>query len=583
MEHPRRRIRSQQGTAEEGMVKSAYRTLDLLELLAYYAEGLTFTEITERLGLPKSTVFQLLQTLSKRKYIVYSVDNKAYRLGTESFVLSARVLSGSHEIRHAEQVMERVAQEFGENTKIAVLSGNQIAVIREIKGVSALGHKEGILSGEYLPWYTTALGKALLCRHRKEQVRELWDTSFPTNNTPKSAVSWENVWKDIEETALFGLAFEAEEHEGGTYCISIPLLNQDGEVSFSIGIELKRGQTTYERLKSVFERMLEIAQEINPKYWTRKNEDARKCIYWSFSNLSTAKAMEYMHTIESERQNGELDVIVTNCHDDEWKQQLFLELAITRLKPECVIIAPVNAVQSDVLFRFASQHQIPTICFQRPTRSRYVEYYVGGDGFNQGKMQMEYVARRLKGRGKVAIIEGDPYNDNARNNVLGSLHEARQHPGIQIILSAAAMYWSKEEAKLIIREALDKGVRFDAIIAANDAIAEGIIMELRKVKQNGKVFVVGADGDASSVGLIRGREQHATVFQHPSEIAMEALRIASALANGNSAIPGLVKKSLQYDYPGQEIYVMELAPVLYDKENISELDQYWKLRKHEFE
>ncbi len=146
-----------------------------------------------------------------------------------------------------------------------------------------------------------------------------------------------------------------------------------------------------------------------------------------------------------------------NSYDLELMQQLYLELVLEKMHPACVILAPVNATNSEFLFRQVSEKHIPVICFQRPSRSRFVEYFVGGDAYEQGVMQMEYVAKRIKGRGNVLLLEGDPYNDNARNMSLGNQEVLRKYKGGIHAEFISVSLWSSEEAGKIVAEKLASG------------------------------------------------------------------------------------------------------------------------------
>src|SRR5262249_58556327 len=65
-------------------VKSADRTLDVFELLAAEPHGLTVSEISERLGLARSSTHGLVRTLHSRGYLTEN--------GGRRFHLRARVI-----------------------------------------------------------------------------------------------------------------------------------------------------------------------------------------------------------------------------------------------------------------------------------------------------------------------------------------------------------------------------------------------------------------------------------------------------------------------------------------------------------
>ncbi len=63
------------------IVKPAVKAFDVLELLANVPNGYKFTQILQKLQLPKSTGHELLQTLLYRQFIQYHPNKKLYSLG----------------------------------------------------------------------------------------------------------------------------------------------------------------------------------------------------------------------------------------------------------------------------------------------------------------------------------------------------------------------------------------------------------------------------------------------------------------------------------------------------------------------
>ena len=53
-------------------VKSADRVLDLLELLTRRGKAMSHTELSLALGIPKSSLTQLLRNLTDRGYLLFS-------------------------------------------------------------------------------------------------------------------------------------------------------------------------------------------------------------------------------------------------------------------------------------------------------------------------------------------------------------------------------------------------------------------------------------------------------------------------------------------------------------------------------
>ena len=63
-------------------VKSAERVLKIFELLSYYPDGLTLKELSLELGYAKSSMYELVKTLSQMDYLLED-ENKRYSLGAK--------------------------------------------------------------------------------------------------------------------------------------------------------------------------------------------------------------------------------------------------------------------------------------------------------------------------------------------------------------------------------------------------------------------------------------------------------------------------------------------------------------------
>ena len=75
------------------MNRSVQRIVSLLKMLALDREGMTVSELASATGLPESTVYRLLQTLSSEGMAERAVDGSGrYRMGLEMFHLGSVVL-----------------------------------------------------------------------------------------------------------------------------------------------------------------------------------------------------------------------------------------------------------------------------------------------------------------------------------------------------------------------------------------------------------------------------------------------------------------------------------------------------------
>jgi ABC-type sugar transport system substrate-binding protein len=272
------------------------------------------------------------------------------------------------------------------------------------------------------------------------------------------------------------------------------------------------------------------------------------------------------------------DVLWLDAAADEHKQACDVAHLLAA-DVDVLVLHPVHTLRGDALFRTATAAGVPSICFRRPARSDAFSLFAGGDTEYEGQCQVEWVATALRGHGNVAILEGDPFNDNARNIAEGNRRALARHPGLRILADEVCPAWSGTVAERIAGELIDShgagpnGVR--AFICANDGIARGAIGALEARDLAGSVLVVGGDGVQRSLGLIQAGSLHATLFHDPIALARETVRAAVGLVRGTLDVTRLTKRSPAVNPPSRPMPMLDVPFRLVTRENADEMARFW--------
>src|SRR5215813_6174302 len=91
-------------------VPAVDRTLDLLELLSQYKEGISFNDIITQLGIPRSSLSGLLRTLVTRRYVAKTADERRFRLGMKVLGLARGYVQDGDLLETAKQMLPRLVQ-----------------------------------------------------------------------------------------------------------------------------------------------------------------------------------------------------------------------------------------------------------------------------------------------------------------------------------------------------------------------------------------------------------------------------------------------------------------------------------------
>lgn len=163
--------------------------------------------------------------------------------------------------------------------------------------------------------------------------------------------------------------------------------------------------------------------------------------------------------------------------------------------------------------------------------------FVGPRAIENGELAAEWIAKKLNGKGKVAIVIGMPKAFAARQRTIGfETWTNKNAPGIEIVEKQNAD-WDRLKAYDLADTWIKKYPDLKAIFCNNDTMALGV---QEAVNNSGKeILVVGVDGIGEAYDSIKKGEMDATIDSFPlykSQIAVElTLRVL-----GGQEIPRVV-------------------------------------------
>lgn len=170
------------------------------------------------------------------------------------------------------------------------------------------------------------------------------------------------------------------------------------------------------------------------------------------------------------------------------------------------------------------KEKIPVFFFNVPEEinDSKIRSYVGYDQIEAGKTVGNYLARLLRGRGRVAILEGLP-EPTSRLRVEGFKKALSAFPEMKVVASERGD-WITSLAKKTTTSLLQKHKDLDAIFAVSDAMAIGAAQAVKSKGKQGRIFVVGLDGTREALEAIKEGSLTATLDTSPREMGRILLR-----------------------------------------------------------
>lgn len=243
-------------------VKSALHVVHVLEFLAARpGEPARMREIADATGIPRSSLYALLRTLTERGWVSRDPSGTLYGVGLRVLMTGVSYLDADAALRTVKPLLERLNQTLDETVHLARLDGRDVVYLATKESTQYLRVINRV--GRRLPASTTSLGKALLAAQPPGHLGEhLYDplpqlTEFTI--TDRSAME-----SDLEEARRRGYAVDMQENTVGLKCFGFALpIHFPPTDAISCSVPLAR--LSPEREKTIIETMaaaiLEIARD----------------------------------------------------------------------------------------------------------------------------------------------------------------------------------------------------------------------------------------------------------------------------------------------------------------------------------
>lgn len=219
---------------EEIKVKTLKKALDILECFSVTTPELGISEISDRLGLYKSNVHNIITTFEQCGYIEKNEETGKYRLSTKILELSYIINTnmGLHNAIHPP--MSALSSEVNEVVYFAVPKGSRILYLEGVYPVNSFSARSMV--GETAEMYCTSIGKAILAYLQPDQAIRAISEQSMQRHTPTTITDRTALLDELDITRKRGYSIDNMEHEFGIMCVGVPVFKRDGSLVGAMSI-----------------------------------------------------------------------------------------------------------------------------------------------------------------------------------------------------------------------------------------------------------------------------------------------------------------------------------------------------------
>ena len=205
-----------------------------------------------------------------------------------------------------------------------------------------------------------------------------------------------------------------------------------------------------------------------------------------------------------------------DAQDDVSKQLSQIQNFIAQ-KVDAIIVNPVDTSATPKMTELAVAAKIPLVYVNRKPEDKTLPANVAFVGSNEkvsGKLEGEELAKCLKGKGNIVLMQGQLSNNAALDRTADIEEVVAANPGIKVIQKQTAN-WDRNQALDLMNNWITGGEKIDGVAANNDEMAIGAILALKQSGQDPKKICIGGiDATADGLAEVKNGNLYVTVFQN---------------------------------------------------------------------
>jgi IclR family transcriptional regulator, KDG regulon repressor len=246
--------------AQANPATAVERALNILEVAAQRREGLTNSEISRRLGIPKSSASYILRTLERRGYLRRDAESGRYRLGLKILSLGGDAQGNLDIADVALPFMRVLGEKIRLTVHLAVLDQGEAVYVEKVEAPGFF--KVNTWVGRRMFLHSTSVGKCLMAWLPKQDVEAVVKQQGLKKRTPKTIATATKLFAELERVKLAGYAMDDEENSLGARCLGAPIFDATGNVTAAIGASGTLTQMDEANMPKMVEALKETARRV---------------------------------------------------------------------------------------------------------------------------------------------------------------------------------------------------------------------------------------------------------------------------------------------------------------------------------
>ncbi|KAG1660412.1 putative HTH-type transcriptional regulator YagI [Nymphon striatum] len=241
------------------------KAIAVFETIQAAKQPLSIKEISDAVGLNKSSLHHHIKTLTEFGYLQQNSDSRKYDIGLNLVRVGQAYLQRLDVRERGHLFLEELSKELNETVHMLVLDHNEAVYVDKVD----VNHQPGALQcssfiGLRTDVYSTASGKVLLSNLERGSLNNILDNIQLTPITPYTLKDISELEEDLIKTRERSYGLDLQEHSLGLQCIAVPILNLHSQCVAAISVSCPITTISREMLEGeVLEKLRETGNKIS--------------------------------------------------------------------------------------------------------------------------------------------------------------------------------------------------------------------------------------------------------------------------------------------------------------------------------
>ncbi|MEX2460992.1 MAG: IclR family transcriptional regulator [Paenibacillaceae bacterium] len=249
--------------SKEDSMQTIDRAMQIIKSFSINEKELSLADLHRMLGLSKSSLQRILNTLVLHGVIDKDEEKKTYQLGIELYFLGQLVEKNSHLLSISKPFMENLRDEFGETVSLNIIYQKQRRCIGHVSGKHEL--MTLVYTGQTSPLHKGASAKILLAYLPQEELYTLLNELALEQKTEMIISDKEKLEQELAKIRQNGYAISNGERVIGAFSVSAPIRNRLDEVIAGITLTIPTVRVEKGKIDLYIKHVKSIAASISNK------------------------------------------------------------------------------------------------------------------------------------------------------------------------------------------------------------------------------------------------------------------------------------------------------------------------------